>query len=124
MAPLVIGCALAMGHLVGISFTGASMNPVRSFGPAVVAGKFSGYHWIYCKCLCVATTNPRANAVVGVGPILGAAASAGIYKLLLVADYTSANPGQDSDGATVEKGTRGEVFVDAAAGELDRSSRI
>jgi glycerol uptake facilitator-like aquaporin len=32
--------------IVGMSVSGASMNPARSFGPAIVAGNFAG-HWIY-----------------------------------------------------------------------------
>nr|CAI5842227.1 unnamed protein product [Callosobruchus analis] len=44
--------ALRIGFLVGVlnlaagSFTGASMNPVRSFGPAVWSNDFTS-HWIY-----------------------------------------------------------------------------
>jgi aquaporin Z len=33
-----IGVALALANLIGIPFDGASVNPARSFGPAVVAG--------------------------------------------------------------------------------------
>lgn len=49
MAPLGIGLALFVTHLAGIGFSGASLNPARSFGPAVVTANFESYHWIYCK---------------------------------------------------------------------------
>jgi hypothetical protein len=31
----------------GVNFTGAGLNPARTFGPAVVEGKFFSYQWIY-----------------------------------------------------------------------------
>ncbi len=37
-AGLFIGAALTLVHLVGINFTGTSVNPARSFGPALFAG--------------------------------------------------------------------------------------
>lgn len=49
MAPLVIGVALTIGHMISVNLTGAGMNPVRSFGPAVASGTFVPEHWIYCK---------------------------------------------------------------------------
>ncbi|KAF3918881.1 Aquaporin-5 [Dactylellina cionopaga] len=80
LAPLGIGGALFVGHLVGIFYTGASLNPVRSFGPAVVAHHFNSDHWIYW-----------------VGPLLGALVAAGFYRLLKFLQYEAANPDQDID---------------------------
>lgn len=37
-AGLAIGCALTVIHIVGIPITGTSVNPARSFGPALIAG--------------------------------------------------------------------------------------
>ena len=43
-----IGLTVAFDILVGGQVTGASMNPARSFGPALVHGDFSwhGYYWL------------------------------------------------------------------------------
>jgi aquaporin Z len=46
LAGLVVPFSLAAVHLAGIPFSGASVNPARSFGPALVSGTFSDV-WIY-----------------------------------------------------------------------------
>jgi len=43
---LAIGLTVAFDILAGGSVTGASMNPARSFGPALVYGHFD-FHWCY-----------------------------------------------------------------------------
>ncbi|KAF2716215.1 aquaporin [Polychaeton citri CBS 116435] len=80
IAPVGIGLSLFIAELVGVYFTGGSLNPARSFGPAVVAHDFYGYHWIYW-----------------VGPILGSIVAAGFYKFIKMLEYETANPEQDSD---------------------------
>lgn len=45
MAPIGIGMALFIAEIVGVFFTGGSLNPARSFGPCVVAGSFGSEHW-------------------------------------------------------------------------------
>ncbi|KAH8821385.1 aquaporin-like protein [Xylogone sp. PMI_703] len=84
LAPIGIGIALFMGHIVGIYFTGAGLNPARSLGPAVVQRTFPGYFWIYW-----------------VGPGLGALLASAVYKLLLFLQYETANPDQDRDSPTL-----------------------
>ncbi|XP_027766263.1 aquaporin-2-like [Empidonax traillii] len=60
-----IGLSVAVGHLLGIRYTGCSMNPARSFAPAVIVGDFSD-HWVFW-----------------VGPLLGAAVASLLYNLVL-----------------------------------------
>ena len=38
VAGIVIGLTLTLVHILGISFTGTSVNPARSFGPALLVG--------------------------------------------------------------------------------------
>ncbi len=66
LAPIAIGFVVLVDHLVGIPLTGASMNPARSFGPAVVAN-FWDDHWIYW-----------------LGPLIGAAVAALIYEFVFL----------------------------------------
>lgn len=48
MAGLVIGLTLAGIHMVGINVTGVSVNPARSFGPAIfVGGKALADLWLF-----------------------------------------------------------------------------
>jgi aquaporin related protein len=81
IAPLVIGLALFVAELAGVYYTGGSLNPARSLGPAAAGGGFVGYHWIYW-----------------VGPLLGACVSAGYFRFVKYFNYEEANPGQDSSG--------------------------
>jgi aquaporin Z len=59
MAGLAIGIALAAIHIVGIQVTGVSVNPARSFGPAVIAG---GQHLTQLWLFIVA---PMVGAALG-----------------------------------------------------------
>lgn len=56
-APMAISLALVAVHLAAIPVSGASVNPARSLGPAIVAGDFTDI-WIYI-------VGPGIGAVVG-----------------------------------------------------------
>lgn len=46
LTPFVVGATILILHTVGIPLTGASMNPARSFGPALVNNCWKS-HWVY-----------------------------------------------------------------------------
>lgn len=58
-AGLAVGAMVALEALVAGPLTGASMNPARSLGPALVSGQVGGL-WIYL-------TAPVAGALLAVG---------------------------------------------------------
>lgn len=65
-AGLAIGLSLVLVHLVCIRYTGTSVNPARSIGPALFQGGTALANlWIFI-----------------VGPFLGAAIAAGIWKMV------------------------------------------
>jgi len=61
-AAIAIGAVVTLDILVGGGVSGASMNPARSFGPALASGTWTDF-WIYVA-----------------GPVLGAAAGAAAYQ--------------------------------------------
>ena len=68
IAGLVIGLTLVLIHLLGIMLTGTSVNPARSFGPALfMGGDALAQVWVFL-----------------VGPAIGGVAAAFIFKFLNV----------------------------------------
>ncbi|MEK6250763.1 MAG: MIP family channel protein [Actinomycetota bacterium] len=63
-AAIAIGGTIGLDALFGGPVTGASMNPARSFGPALVSGEWRDF-WVYV-----------------VGPVAGAAIGALAYQLI------------------------------------------
>jgi aquaporin Z len=64
LAALAIPLTLVAIHLVAVPFTGSSVNPARSIGPALVGGDLSSL-WIYL-----------------VAPIIGAIVAALVYRAI------------------------------------------
>lgn len=67
---LVIGLTLTFVHILGIGFTGTSVNPARSFGPAVVAAIRGNRMALSALWIFI------------VAPLVGAALAAVVWKLL------------------------------------------
>ena len=63
-AAIAIGGTVGSTHCSAARSPGASMNPARSFGPALAAGEWTDF-WIYVA-----------------GPLLGAAVGAFAYQLV------------------------------------------
>ena len=69
-APIAIGLALTLIHLIGIPVTNVSVNPARSTGPALFAGGWAlGQLWLFW-----------------VAPIIGGALGGFVYRTLLSSD--------------------------------------
>ncbi|KAL0542106.1 hypothetical protein IC582_022196 [Cucumis melo] len=69
IAPIAIGFIVGANILAAGPFSGGSMNPARSFGPAVVSGDFSQI-WIYW-----------------VGPLIGGGLAGLIYGDVFISSY-------------------------------------
>ncbi|XP_028659222.1 aquaporin-4-like [Erpetoichthys calabaricus] len=106
--PLIIGLSVTIGHLFAIPYTGASMNPARSLGVAVVFNSWHN-HWIYW-----------------IGPLMGALLAAFIYeyvfcpdperKLKLKAIYQKSSTGVADDSVQLTPGSNTEYSkLEAAA---------
>ena len=66
VAGIVIGLALVLVHLIGIPFTGTSVNPARSLGPAIfVGGDALADIWVFV-----------------LAPLVGGILAAIVYKFL------------------------------------------
>ena len=64
LAGLAIGLTLGFNVIFGGSISGGSLNPARSFGPALITGNLS-YNWIYW-----------------IAPVIGGLIAAGLHRLL------------------------------------------
>ncbi|PON73235.1 Tonoplast intrinsic protein [Parasponia andersonii] len=62
LGPIIVGFVVGANILAGGAFSGASMNPARSFGPALVSGNWTD-HWVYW-----------------VGPLIGGGLGGFIYE--------------------------------------------
>ncbi|ESP03008.1 hypothetical protein LOTGIDRAFT_185787 [Lottia gigantea] len=70
--PFMVGLVVCVNIFYGSNTSGAAMNPIRAFGPAVITGNLQ-QHWIYWA-----------------GPLIGGAAGAFVYdKIFSVASSNS-----------------------------------
>jgi glycerol uptake facilitator-like aquaporin len=67
-ALLAIPLTLVAVHFAAIPFSGSSVNPARSFGPALIGDRWTGF-WIYL-----------------VGPLLGAIVGWLVYTVVVLGD--------------------------------------
>jgi aquaporin Z len=84
LSALAVGGYIVLAGLWSSPVSGASMNPARSFGPALVTGDFGSY-WVYLA-----------------GPLLGAALAVGVAVLLR-------GRGGDAGGRAAARGDLGRV---------------
>jgi aquaporin Z len=85
LAALAVGSYIALAGLFGAPVSGASMNPARSLGPALVLGDWTAW-WAYLA-----------------GPVVGAVLAVGIAWVLR-------GPGGGRHGRAAAQGTLGTVW--------------
>ncbi|XP_059646807.1 aquaporin TIP1-1 [Cornus florida] len=77
IAPIAIGFIVGANILAGGAFTGASMNPAVSFGPALVSWSWEN-HWVYWA-----------------GPLIGGGIAGLLYELLFISNSHEQLPTTD-----------------------------
>lgn len=110
LTPLNLGFAVLAAHMFLIPIDGCSINPARSFGSAIVAGKWAN-HWIFW-----------------IGPLIGGPVTAMIYELVFKAgredpmDIDAMEVATSSSMATVGSGSSGAPG--GGGGGLDRGDSL
>ena len=66
LPPLLIGLTVTVAHLLLIPYTGTSINPARSFGPAIISGIWKD-HWVFW-----------------IGPLLGGVIGGVLYRFVFM----------------------------------------
>ena len=94
IAAIGVGSYIALAGLFGAPVSGASMNPARSLGPALVLADWTSW-WAYL-----------------VSPLLGAGTAVGIAHLLR-------GPGGGTTGTHAAQGTLGTVWIPGRIGHPD-----
>ena len=79
-----MGVALTAVHFVGIAFTGASVNPARTFAPALIGGSWDGF-WVFVA-----------------GPAVGAILAWAFYKIIIEGDWKLGDDPVEVRDAVVE----------------------
>ncbi len=92
IAAIGVGSYIALAGLFGAPVSGASMNPARSLGPALVLGNWTAW-WVYL-----------------LGPMISAVIAAGIGHVLR-------GPGGGAAGTRAAQGTLGTLWQPVRIGE-------
>lgn len=97
VAGLVIGLTMTMTYIFGVPFTGASVNPARSFGPALLQGSDALTQvWVFIAA-----------------PLAGAAVAAVVYLLLRI------EPKKSSEAVAVDT-----EITDETMDEMDEAAEL
>eukprot|EP00048_Salpingoeca_helianthica_P016672 m.233561 g.233561 ORF g.233561 m.233561 type:complete len:271 (-) comp19206_c0_seq1:26-838(-) len=97
VSTLHYGAVIALVHLIALPFTGCSINPARSFGPAVVTGEWAD-HWVFW-----------------IGPLGGGALGGLLYALWCGSDTARMSMKELLAGSTSEQSPTSASTTTAAA---------
>lgn len=82
---LILGITLTIIHMIGIQYTGTSVNPARSLGPALYAGEDALRNlWLFIPA-----------------PMFGSAIAAQVYKLIRFLSKKKDDASQNNSGGTL-----------------------